>query len=136
MSWSLPVPDPVSLLVTDEVIATYAEAANDRNPIHLDDEAARAVGMPGRIAHGMLSGALLLRMLEESFGSDWRLHGRVELTFIRPLLPGRTVTARAQLDGERLEVWVETDEPGRPRTIVGTAWLERDAPAAGQALGN
>ena len=136
MNASLRVPDPVSLLVTDEVIRTYAEAANDHNPIHLDDDAGRAIGMPGRIAHGMLSGALLLRMLEEGFGSDWLLRGHVELTFIRPLLPNRTVTARAQLDGERLRVWVETDEPGRPHVIVGTAWLEPDPTSAGQVLGN
>ncbi|HKJ11319.1 MAG TPA: MaoC/PaaZ C-terminal domain-containing protein [Ornithinimicrobium sp.] len=31
----------------------YAEASGDRNPIHLDEQAARAVGLPGVIAHGM-----------------------------------------------------------------------------------
>lgn len=136
MNVALPVPAPVSLHVTDAVIGIYADAADDHNPIHLDDEAGRAIGMPGRIAHGMLSGALLLRMLEEGFGEAWWLRGRVELTFVRPLLPGRTVTARAQRDGERLEVWVETDEPGHPRVIVGTAWLEPAPSPADQPLGN
>ena len=39
---------------TKEQIAAYAEASGDRNPIHLDDDFARSVGLPGVIAHGML----------------------------------------------------------------------------------
>ena len=37
-----------------EQIAAYAEASGDHNPIHLDDEFARSVGLPGVIVHGML----------------------------------------------------------------------------------
>ncbi len=33
----------------------YAEASGDPNPIHLSDEAAEAAGLPGVIAHGMLT---------------------------------------------------------------------------------
>jgi acyl dehydratase len=47
-------------------LARYAAAAGDDNPIHLDDEAARAVGLPGVVAHGMLTMALAGRAL-----SDW-----------------------------------------------------------------
>jgi acyl dehydratase len=31
----------------------YAGASGDFNPIHLDDEIARSVGLPGRILHGL-----------------------------------------------------------------------------------
>ena len=31
----------------------YAGASGDFNPIHLDDEFARSVGLPGRILHGL-----------------------------------------------------------------------------------
>jgi acyl dehydratase len=43
------------LIVTREAIAAYAEASGDRNPLHLDDAAARAVGFGSVIAHGMLT---------------------------------------------------------------------------------
>ena len=41
----------------------YAVASGDDNPIHLDDEVARSVGLPGVIAHGMLTMALAGRAL-------------------------------------------------------------------------
>ena len=44
-------------------LARYAAASGDANPIHLDDEAARAVGLPGVVAHGMLTMALAGRAL-------------------------------------------------------------------------
>lgn len=133
METPLSVPSPMRLHVTDEVVAAYGRVADDHNPIHFDDDAARAVGMPGRIAHGMISGALLLRLLQDGLGTDWDHRGVVELVFIRPLPVGATVTAHAasREDG-RLEVWVESDEPGHPRIIVGTAWLAADELSATQ----
>lgn len=37
----------------------YAKASGDPNPIHLDEKVAKAMGLPGIIAHGMLSAAFL-----------------------------------------------------------------------------
>jgi acyl dehydratase len=34
-------------------LVRYAAASGDQNPIHQDEDAARAVGLPGVIAHGM-----------------------------------------------------------------------------------
>src|SRR6266704_5273646 len=45
--------------VTQEHLRRYAEASGDYNPIHLDEEAARRVGLESVIAHGMLSMAFL-----------------------------------------------------------------------------
>ena len=41
--------------ITKDLLKAYAEASGDPNVIHLNDEAARAVGLPGVIAHGMLT---------------------------------------------------------------------------------
>jgi acyl dehydratase len=40
-------------------LARYAEASGDPNPIHLSDEAAESAGLPGVIAHGMLTVAAM-----------------------------------------------------------------------------
>lgn len=45
--------------ISQEQLRRYAEASGDHNPIHLDEEAARRVGLDGVIAHGMLSMAFL-----------------------------------------------------------------------------
>lgn len=42
-----------------EMLQSYARASLDPNPIHLDDAAARAAGLPGVIAHGMLIAGLI-----------------------------------------------------------------------------
>ena len=48
----------------------YAEASGDHNPIHLDEEAARAVGLPGRILHGLCTMALAGRAVEQVAGRE------------------------------------------------------------------
>jgi len=45
--------------ITQEQLQRYANASGDFNPIHLDEEAARRVGLESVIAHGMLSMAFL-----------------------------------------------------------------------------
>jgi acyl dehydratase len=49
--------------VTRTVLALYAGASGDHNPVHIDSDACRAVGIPDVFAHGMLSMAYLGRML-------------------------------------------------------------------------
>ena len=52
--------------VTRADLVAYAEASGDHNPIHQDEDVARSVGLPGVIAHGMYTMALLARAV-----SDW-----------------------------------------------------------------
>ncbi|PSL17216.1 MaoC family dehydratase [Shimia abyssi] len=40
--------------VTGEAIDRFADLSGDRFAIHMDDDAARAKGFPGRVAHGLL----------------------------------------------------------------------------------
>lgn len=48
----------------------YAEASGDFNPIHLDDDYARRMGLKGSIAHGMLTMAQLGAMLTDWIGQE------------------------------------------------------------------
>src|SRR2546423_14043899 len=61
---------------TREQIAEYAEVSGDHNPIHLDDEVARSVGLPGLIAHGMLQMGLLATVAAEAAGGPDPLRPR------------------------------------------------------------
>jgi acyl dehydratase len=45
--------------VNRDQLRKYAEASGDPNPIHLSDEAAASAGLPGVIAHGMLTVATM-----------------------------------------------------------------------------
>ena len=67
----------------------YAEASGDANPIHVDDAAAKAVGLPGVILHGMCTMALCARVaVDELAGGDPTRLRRLAVRFYRPVFPG------------------------------------------------
>ena len=55
------------------VTARYAGASGDFNPIHIDEEFARAVGLPGRILHGLWTMAQVARAQTEALGGPEHL---------------------------------------------------------------
>ena len=87
------------LVVTFErgQITAYAAASGDHNPIHLDDDFARSVGLPGVIAHGMLQMGILAVVAEQAAGE--RPLRRLACRFAGVVVPGDTVTFTAQAAG-------------------------------------
>ena len=59
----------VTIQLTREDLQAYAAASGDHNPIHLDDEVASAVGLPGVIAHGMLTMGHTARVITQALGA-------------------------------------------------------------------
>jgi acyl dehydratase len=84
-----------SVTFTREQIAAYAEASGDVNPIHLDDDFARTVGLPGVIAHGMLQMGLMATVAAEAAGGAEKLR-RLYCRFAGMVVPGDTVTFSAE----------------------------------------
>jgi acyl dehydratase len=80
---------------TTEQIAAYAEASGDHNPIHLDDDFARTVGLPGLIAHGMLQMGLMATVAAEAAGGPDKLR-RLYCRFAGMVVPGDKVMFSAE----------------------------------------
>ena len=80
---------------TKDQIAAYAEASGDHNPIHLDDDFARSVGLPGVIAHGMLQMGIAGGVAAEAAGGATRLRS-LRCRFAAMVVPGDTVTFSAE----------------------------------------
>jgi len=55
------------------VTVRYAGASGDFNPIHIDEELARSVGLPGRILHGLWTMAQVARAQTQAAGGPERL---------------------------------------------------------------
>ena len=62
--------DTFELKVTPDRFLTvrYAGASGDFNPIHIDEEFAKQVGLPGRILHGLWTMAQVARAHTEALG--------------------------------------------------------------------
>ena len=91
-----------ALTVTAESIDAFAALSGDRFEIHMDDEAARTYGFPGRIAHGLLVLSLVDGLKNRapaqfraiaSLGWDWY--------FRRPVLIGHRLRAKITVEEKR-----------------------------------
>ena len=96
--------DPTAAItyrVAEDQTVRYAAASGDDFAIHLDDEFARQVGLPGRIVHGLCAMAFAGRAVLEAAGvDDPRAVRRIAVRFSAPLFPGESVTTRVwQLEG-------------------------------------
>ncbi|HWF58338.1 MAG TPA: MaoC/PaaZ C-terminal domain-containing protein [Candidatus Dormibacteraeota bacterium] len=103
---------PLARTVTQAQIDAYAEASGDHNPIHVDPEFARSVGLPGTIAHGLLDMGILTEAVARWAGGYERV-ASIACRFSKPLLPGETITCTGRV--------VEIDHPR------GIATLELEA---------
>jgi acyl dehydratase len=74
--------------------ARYAGASGDFNPIHLDDDFARDVGLPGKILHGLWTMSQVARAHTEAAGGPAALR-RLNVTFRGMGVPEHDVTVTA-----------------------------------------
>jgi len=62
-----------SVHLTRESLVRYAGASGDFNPIHYRDDIAAEVGLPGVLAHGMLTMGIAVGTLAEALGDTGRV---------------------------------------------------------------
>jgi acyl dehydratase len=88
----------VSLELTRSGLVAYAGASGDMNPMHTDEVAAKAAGLPSVFGHGMLSMGILGRAL-----TDWAGVGNLReyrVRFTKQTWPGETLTTRIVVTGK------------------------------------
>ncbi len=102
----------------------YAGASGDFNPIHIDEEFARAVGLPGRILHGLWTMAQVARAQTEAAGGPQHLK-RLSVQFRGMGVPEQEVlvsgTVREAGDGR---VTVDTIAEQGGKQIIRNAEAE------------
>ena len=65
--------EPLAVTPDRYLTVRYAGASGDFNPIHIDGDFARQVGLPGRILHGLYSMAQVARALTDAGGGPGSL---------------------------------------------------------------
>ncbi|MFC7441087.1 MaoC/PaaZ C-terminal domain-containing protein [Laceyella putida] len=126
MDWeSIEVGQEIEPLVKPAIekvqLVKYAGASGDFNLIHTDDETARKVGLPGVIAHGMLSMGFMAQHVGQLVGT-YGFVSRLKVRFAGMVRPGDVLTCRLKVTNKdqvkrtvSLDVSVEK-EPGQVLT--------------------
>ncbi|MFF3751663.1 MaoC/PaaZ C-terminal domain-containing protein [Streptomyces sp. NPDC002018] len=119
---------------TAEWIRRYAHASGDENPIHLDEEAARAAGFGSVIAHGMSVVALTVEEIVDRYadGDAARVRG-IGGRFSAPVTPGEPLRLDLQPDAAGRVVRFTCRTPAG--AAVKSGWVELAAAEAGTAAG-
>ncbi len=91
--------------VTPRDIELFTEISGDRNPLHYDDEAARATRFGGIVVQGGVTSAILNAVVAEDLPGPGTVFLQVNWGFKAPVRPGDTITGEAQVTK------VRTDKP-------------------------
>lgn len=109
---------PLKITPDKYLTIRYAGASGDFNPIHVDEDFAKAVGLPGRILHGLYSMAQVARAHTDAGGGPGSLR-RLQVQFRGMGLPEHELvvigTVREVRDGVAI---VETDCEQNGKRII------------------
>jgi acyl dehydratase len=113
--------------LTRDSLVRYAGASGDFNPIHYRDDVATSVGLPGVIAHGMLTMGLAVQPVVDWAGDPARVSD-YQVRFTRPVVvdpeAGADVSVSAkvgELDAEARTARVDLTVTFDGRTVLGKA---------------
>ena len=124
---SLSKGDPIELKVTPDryVTVRYAGASGDFNPIHIDEEFAHGVGLPGRILHGLWTMAQVARSHTDAGGGPESLRSlSVQFRGMGRMEQEITVNGKVrEADGDTATVDSEAEQAGQRIIRRGVARL-------------
>ena len=104
----------------------YAGASGDFNPIHIDPEFAKAVGLPGNILHGLYGMAQVARAMQQAAGGDPRKLKRLSVQFRGMGFPEQEIVVRGSVREAtvgRTVVELEAEQDGNKIVRNGEAEL-------------
>jgi len=113
--------------LTRDSLVRYAGASGDFNPIHYRDDVAASVGLPGVLAHGMLTMGLAVQPVVDWAGDPARV-ADYQVRFTRPVVvdteSGADVSVSAkvgQLDAEARAARIDLTVSFEGATVLGKA---------------
>ncbi|MBF4613669.1 MaoC/PaaZ C-terminal domain-containing protein [Curtobacterium sp. VKM Ac-1376] len=113
--------------ITRDSLVRYAGASGDFNPIHYRDDVAATVGLPGVLAHGMLTMGIAVQPVSEWLGDSGWVAG-YGVRFTRPVVvdpkDGATVGIIAKVgtvDDDGRPVRIDLTVTAAGQTVLGKA---------------
>ena len=123
-----------SFPLTRDSLVRYAGASGDFNPIHYRDDVAADVGLPGVLAHGMLTMGLAVQPVVDWLGDPGKVLD-YQVKFTRPVVvdpaTGAVVTVVAKVGAvEEAALRIDLTVTFGEQTVLGKAQV-RVVPPAG-----
>ncbi|MFN4288653.1 MAG: MaoC family dehydratase [Brevundimonas sp.] len=87
----------IEITVTEARIQRFAEASDDFNPVHTDEDFARRTPYRGRIAHGLLSASFGSAVVGTKLPGAGAIYLSQTLSFHKPVRIGDVVVARVEV---------------------------------------
>ncbi len=94
--------------VTAEDVEAFARVSGDVNPVHLDAEYAAHTRFGKRIAHGMLAVSYISAVLGTRFPGPGTIYLSQNVSFLKPVFLGDTITATVSVSKYRPEKGILT----------------------------
>lgn len=91
--------------VTANDIKLFTEISGDRNPLHYDEQAAKATRFGGIVVQGGVTSAILNAVVAEDLPGAGTVFLQVNWSFKAPVKPGNTITGEVEITK------VRTDKP-------------------------
>jgi 3-hydroxybutyryl-CoA dehydratase len=82
-----------SMLVDESTVSAFSKLSKDENPVHLDEAYAARTRFGRRVAHGMLSAALVSAVIGNKLPGPGTIYLSQTLNFRAPVYIGDTITA-------------------------------------------
>lgn len=90
-------------LITRDSLVRYAGASGDFNAIHYRDDVAKAVGLPGVLAHGMLTMGAAVQTVVDFIGDSGKVLD-YQVRFTKPVLVDATTGATLVVNATVVEI--------------------------------
>ncbi len=85
------------VIVSCKLIEAYAGLLGDKNPIHLDKVYAEKTRFKKRIAHGMLVGGFISKVIGMDFPGEGTVYLKQELEFLKPVYIDDKIMVRVEV---------------------------------------
>lgn len=72
-------------IISESDVTKFIELTGDNNPVHLDDQAAKAQGFKSKIAHGLLSTSFISTILATKFPGPGAIYLGQNIKFHAPV---------------------------------------------------
>lgn len=116
--------------LTRDSLVRYAGASGDFNPIHYRDDIAQAVGLPGVLAHGMLTMGAAVQVVVNWVGDAGAVID-YQVRFTKPVLVDSKAGAKllvigkiAEIDADNKIVRIDLDARANDQTVLGKAQVK------------